>query len=175
MVSGVADKYTEEGIEFAGIILVAGFSDLATMLSEYRIAGLFPVLAPFRVWPTLLNLLHKCVVDKWKSADRVSNIVRNTKNRLRLSLVHSKDDPDIPWTEDNKLFRAAVAATNDFVNDEAFEIWKEERTISKGGDAFVTTWKSEPDIVVRQELFPFGGKHDFSISLGQWLTRGTRT
>jgi len=157
VVSGVADKFTEEGIEFAGIVLVAGFSDLATMLSEYRIAGLFPVLAPFRVWPTLLNLLHKCVVDKWKSADRVSNIVRNTKNRLRLSLVHSKNDPDIPWTEDNKLFRAAVAATNDFFNDEAFEVWKEERTISKGDDAFVTTWKSEPDIIVRQELFPFGG------------------
>lgn len=157
VVSGVADKYAEKGVEFAGIVLVAGFSDLATMLSEYRIAGLFPVLAPFRAWPTLLNLLHKSVVDKWKSADRVANIVRNTKNRLRLNLVHSKNDPDIPWTEDNKLFRSAVNASTKFDDEEAFEAWKEERTVRKGDDAFVTTWKSDPDIVIRQELFPYGG------------------
>lgn len=157
VVSGVADKYTEKGVEFAGVILVAGFSDLATMLSEYRIAGIFPVLAPFRAWPSLLNLLHKFVVDKWNSADRVANIVRNTRKRLRLSLVHSMNDPDIPWTEDNKLFRSAVNGSTKFDDEEAFEAWKEERTIRKGEDAFVTTWRSDPDIVVRQELFPFGG------------------
>lgn len=158
VVSGVAEKYASQGVEFAGIVLVSGFSDLATILSEYRIAGLFPVLAPFRAWPSLLQLLHRFVVDKWNSANRLASIVRNTKNRLRLSLVHSKNDHDIPWTEDNKLFLAAVNESVKISTDEDFEVWKEERTVRKSDDAFVTTWRSEPNIIVRQEVFPYGGK-----------------
>ena len=158
VVSGVAERYASEGVEFAGIVLVAGFSDLATMLSEYRVGGLLPVLAPFRAWPSLLRLINRSLVDKWHSADRLASVVRNTKNRLRLSLIHSKNDPDIPWTEDNKLFMAAVKESVQISNHEDFEAWKEERTVRKGDDAFVTTWKSDPDIIVRQEVFPYGGK-----------------
>jgi abhydrolase domain-containing protein 12 len=159
VVSGVAERYAVQGVEFAGIVLVAGFSDLATMLSEYHIGGIFPVLAPFRVWPTLMRFLQWFVVDKWRSADRLANIVRHTKTRLRLSLVHAKDDWDIPWTEDNKLFKSAVSEAVGILDDAEFEEWKEERTIRKGDKAFVTTWTGVPDIIVRQELFPYGGKH----------------
>lgn len=158
IVSAVAERYSEKGVEFAGVVLVAGFSDLATMLSEYRIGGLFPVLAPFRAWPSLLKLLRRSVVDKWRSIDRLEGLVRNTKNRLRLSLVHAKTDRDVPWTEDNKLFKAAVSDSVGISNDTEFDEWKEERTDHQGPDAFVATWKSEPDIVVRQELFPYGGE-----------------
>ena len=161
VVSGVAEKYVSQGVEFAGIVLVAGFSDLATMLSEYRIGGMFPVLAPFRAWPSLLRLLHHFVVDKWHSANRLAGVVRNTKSRLRISLIHSKNDPDIPWTEDNKLFMAAVNESVNIANRDEFETWKEERTVRKGDNSFVTTWKSDPDIIVRQEVFPYGGKSAF--------------
>jgi abhydrolase domain-containing protein 12 len=157
VVCGVADKYYANGIEFAGIVLVAGFSDLATMLSEYRIAGIVPVLAPFRYFPWLLRLLHRFVVDKWNSADRLSRVVENTKTRLRLNLVHAKNDKDIPCTEDDKLFKAAVHGAVGITSDEEFRKWKEERTIRKSKDAFVTTWKSTPNIVIRQELYPYGG------------------
>lgn len=157
VVSGVAERYSLQGVEFAGIVLVAGFSDLTTMLSEYHIAGLFPVLGPVRSIPFLLRLLHNFVVDKWHSADRLANIVRNTKNRLRLSLIHSKNDPDIPWTEDNKLFKSAVNESVKIATDDEFDAWKEQRTIRKSQDAFVATWKGEPNILVRQEVFPYGG------------------
>lgn len=163
--SGVAERYALDGVEFAGIVLVAGFSDLATMLSEYRMGGVFPVLAPFRAWPSLLRLLHRFVVDKWHSAGRLENIVKHTKSRLRINLVHAKDDKDIPWTEDDKLFRAATNGTTGSMSDEEFKHWKEEQTVTKGEDAFVTTWKSEPNIVVRQELFPRGGKFSARVSL----------
>jgi pimeloyl-ACP methyl ester carboxylesterase len=158
VVSGVAERYAVQGVEFAGIILVSGFSDLPTMLSEYRIGGIFPVLAPFRASPALLRLFHYFIVDKWQSNHRLASLVRHTKNRLRLSLIHSRNDPDIPWTEDNKLFKAAVMEKVGITDDEAFEAWKGERTIKKGDKAFVTTWNTEPNIHIRQELFPFGGK-----------------
>lgn len=156
--SGVAEHYILQGVEFAGIVLVAGFSDLPTMLTEYRIGGIIPVLAPFRAWPALLRLFSRFVVDKWHSSERLANIVRHTKTRLRLNLIHAKSDGDIPWTEDNKLFKAAVLEKVGIFDDDAFDAWKDERTIKKGDGAFVTIWNSEPNIHIRQELFPHGGK-----------------
>ena len=156
VVAGVAERYAAQGVEFAGIVLVAGFSDLATMLNEYRIGGIFPVLAPLKVWPSLQKFTHRFVVDKWHSADRLASIVRKTKTRLRLNLIHAKDDADIPWTEDNKLFKAAVNEVLG-LSDSEFDEWKEGKTNRKSENAFVTIWESDPDIIVRQELFPYGG------------------
>ncbi|KAJ4266211.1 hypothetical protein NW762_004192 [Fusarium torreyae] len=158
VVSAVAEKYALQGVEFAGITIVAGFSDLANLLLGYRIVGIFPVLAPFRMFPSLMRFIHRFVVDKWHSDQRLANIVRHTKTRLRINLVHAKDDSDIPWTEDNKLFRAAAQETIGIMDDDEFANWKEQRTIRKGKDAFVTTWEAEPNMIIRQELFPHGGK-----------------
>lgn len=158
VVSGVAERYALEGVEFAGIVLVAGFSDLATMLGGYRIGGIIPLLGPFSAWPPFLRFIHRFVVDKWHSANRLTNIVRHTKNRLRLSLVHAKNDRDIPWTEDNKLFKAAVNESVGILDDREFDAWKEELTIRTSKDAFVTTWTNGKDAVIRQELFPYGGE-----------------
>ncbi|KAL3590421.1 hypothetical protein FPOAC2_12612 [Fusarium poae] len=160
VVSAVAEKYALQGVEFAGITIVAGFSDLANLLLGYRIGGVVPVLAPFQMWPTLIRFIHRFVVDKWHSDHRLANVVRHTKTRLRLNLVHAKNDKDIPWTEDNKLFRAAVQEMVGVMDDEEFAAWKEERTVHKGKDAFVATWTAQPDMIIRQELFPYGGHND---------------
>ncbi|KAH6609412.1 hypothetical protein Trco_002758 [Trichoderma cornu-damae] len=154
--SGVAERYALQGVEFAGIVLVAAFSDLATMLRGYRFGGLVPALGPFAFWPPFQCILDRCIVDKWHSADRLANIVRHAGNRLRISLVHAKDDLDIPWTEDNKLFRAAASETIGILDDDEFDSWKESRTVRTSEDAFVTTWKTGEDTIIRQELFPFG-------------------
>ncbi|PNY29844.1 Abhydrolase domain-containing protein 12B [Tolypocladium capitatum] len=159
VVSGVAERYALKGVEFAGIVLVAGFGDLASMLSGYRIGGFVPLLGPFAAWPSFVRLLDRFIVDKWHSASRLTNIVRHTKMRLRLFMVHAKNDRDIPWTEDNKLFRAAANETAGGLDDGEFEAWKEQRTVHRGKDAFVATWRSDPDIMIQQELFPYGG-HD---------------
>lgn len=155
--SGVAEIYSAQGVEFAGIVLVAGFSDLATMIGGYRMGGIVPLLGPFSYWPAFVKLLDRFVIDKWHSADRLVRIVRQSKTRLRLSLLHAKDDSDIPYTEDNKLFKAAAGELVGSVDEAEFGAMKEQRTIHKGEDAAVTTWKAEPDIIIRQELVPYGG------------------
>lgn len=155
--SAVAEKYSAQGVEFAGIVLVAGFSDLATMIGGYRMGGLVPLLGPFSYWPGFVSLLDRFIVDKWHSADRLVNIVRRTKTRLRLSLLHAKDDADIPYIEDDKLFKAAAGELIGDVDEAEFRAMKEQRTIHKGADSAVTTWKADPDIIIRQELIPYGG------------------
>ncbi|EGR47276.1 uncharacterized protein TRIREDRAFT_64620 [Trichoderma reesei QM6a] len=158
--SGVAERYTLQGVDFAGIVLVAAFSDLATMLSGYRFGGLVPALGPFAFWPFFQRVLDRVLVDKWHSANRLASIVRHSRSRLRISLVHAKNDRDIPWKEDNKLFRAAAGEAIGILDDEEFDAWKEARTVRTSNDSFVTTWKTGEDTIIRQELFPYGGHND---------------
>ena len=161
--SGVAEHFAQEGIDFAGVILVSGFSSLPTMLGHYSIAGYIPVLLPLRSWPWLLDLVLSRIVDKWASADRWRQTARTVKQRdgrLRLSLIHAKNDWDIPSGEDDGLFAAAVrgiVGEGDLVDEDTLAAEKERRTTSNGKNAFVATWKDQ-DMIVRQELFPYGGK-----------------
>jgi len=77
-----------------------------------------------------------------------------------LSLVHARDDWDIPCAESGKVFRAAAnAIVHDELDDATFESWREVRTVKRGERGFVTTWKGEGegDVVLRHEQFPLGG------------------
>ncbi|KAK4154245.1 Alpha/Beta hydrolase protein [Chaetomidium leptoderma] len=148
------------GWDFAGVVLVAGFSSLPDMLSGYSIAGWVPVLRPLTWWPWLLKKVMARVVDQWQSAERWRGIVSAVKargGRLRLSLVHARNDWDIPCHEDDKLFRAAVEGlVGEGVGGEEFEVQKKRRKEVRGKHSFVATWR-EGDIEIRQELFPHGG------------------
>lgn len=162
--SAAAEAFARErAADFAGVVLVAGFSSLPTMLSGYAIAGWLPVLRPLAAWPWLLGKLMDRVVDTWDSAGRLRETVRAVKERggrLRLSLVHAKDDWDIPCHEDDKLFRAAVEGLlgeQGAMEEERFAEEKARRTVVRGKDSFVTTWE-DGDVVIRQELFPHGGE-----------------
>lgn len=158
--TGEEGEEVEEGWwDFAGVVLVAGFSSLPAMLSGYAIAGWLPVLRPLTWWPWLLGKVMGRVVDRWDSAGRWTKVVAKVKRRggrLRLSLVHARDDWDIPCHEDDKLFRAAVEGLAGEMDDERFGGEKKRRMLVKGKDSFVATWR-EGDVVVHQELFPHGG------------------
>ncbi|OIW28103.1 alpha/beta-hydrolase [Coniochaeta ligniaria NRRL 30616] len=163
--AAVAERYALQGVDFAGVVMVAGFSSLPTMLSGYAIAGWVPVLRPLKAIPFLLQTVLNFVVDKWESKQRLRDLVHTVKarsGRLRLHLVHARNDWDIPYLEDDKLFAAAVDGTIEGANGIDPRILaeeKEQRTVRKGKDAFVTMWK-DGDVEIRQELFPTGGHND---------------
>ncbi len=159
--SAVAERYAQQGVDFAAVILVAAFSSLPTMLAGYSIAGWLPVLRPLRPWPRALDWVMSFVVDKWRSVDRVAALAAAVKRRgghLRLSLVHAADDWDIPCHEDDKLFAAAIGGLLGAEQDAtALGEMKAARTTADGEDAFVAEW-TEGDLTIRQELFPYGGE-----------------
>ncbi|KAI1491175.1 Alpha/Beta hydrolase protein [Biscogniauxia mediterranea] len=163
--SGVVEQFAMQGIEFAGVILVAGFSNLPTLLSTYAGAGFIPVLSPFRSIPPLLRFFQGFIVDKWRSADRLAEIVRLTRARLRLTLIHAKNDMEIPCHESDRLFESAARATIDEdLDDERFMTWKEQRTKTRDDGTFISVVETGPDIVIRQELVPYGGHNDVLLS-----------
>ncbi|KAI0877764.1 Alpha/Beta hydrolase protein [Hypoxylon argillaceum] len=163
--SGVVEHFALRGIEFAGVILLAGFSNVPTLLSSYSGAGFIPVFSPLRPIPPLLRLFQSFIVDKWNSANRLAEIVRLTRTRLRLTLIHAKNDLEIPCHESDALFKSAANATLDQVlDDEAFQPWKRQRTTQFDDGTFISTVKAEPDIIIRQELVAYGGHNGVMLS-----------
>ncbi|KAL6716648.1 hypothetical protein ACLMJK_006216 [Lecanora helva] len=110
--TAVAERFIiDDGIEFKGILLIAAFSDIPTLMSTYAIGGVIPILSPLRPYPFLQRLFAKGVQETWFTAKRLEHLVRKSKN-INLQLIHSKNDFDIPWTHSNTLFYAAANATS---------------------------------------------------------------
>ncbi|KAI7281155.1 hypothetical protein KC345_g4279 [Hortaea werneckii] len=106
---------------FAGIILIAPFSSLPSLLLTYRIGGIIPLLLPLRPFPYLGNLLTSQVLDSWRSGDRLAAYYRRLRSLSHsassstgegkkqglgngsLQLVHAVNDEDIPYHETEKI------------------------------------------------------------------------
>ncbi|KAI1749633.1 Glycylpeptide N-tetradecanoyltransferase [Xylaria castorea] len=155
--AGVIEHFTTRGIEFAGIVLIAGFSNVPSLLSCYRGAGFIPILSPLRPIPPLLRFFQGFIVDKWNSAGRLADIVRLTRTRLRLTFIHAKNDWEIPCHQSDILFKSAANATvSQDLDDEAFLSWKKQRSTRFDDGTFISIVTAEPDIIIRQELIPYG-------------------
>lgn len=135
-----------------------GFSNLPDLLTKYSIAGYLPILSPIGPYPRLKKILRDHIIDKWPSTERLANFVRLSK-RVRLFIIHSKNDPEIPWTESEALFAAAANATTDGgMEIELFKKMKARTTIDMGNGAFVSTWKTGDDKIIREEIVSYGRK-----------------
>lgn len=164
--SATAEKFSrEKGIDFAGVVLVASFSSLPTMLANYSLGGVVPLLRPLSVVPPLLRTVLRFIVDKWPTIDRLAALVTQTRERngrLRLHLIHAADDWDIPCVESVKIFEAAARASTDDagpgLDDTTFAQMREARTMVKGKKAFKVTWKGDGDLLITHEQFAYGGK-----------------
>lgn len=169
--SAVAEHFVKEGTEFAGVVLVAGFESIPSLLPRYSIAGFLTVLAPLRPYPALLKILNNVLVDKWYSAERLANFARLSK-KMRLFIVHSKDDPEIPWSQSQALFAAAANATTDGgMSVELFEKMKARTTTDMGDGTFISTWKTNHGLI-RQEVVGHGRRYRFRNS---WIPTNLRS
>ncbi|KAI0158155.1 alpha/beta-hydrolase [Xylariaceae sp. FL1272] len=163
--SGVVEHFAQKGIEFAGVMLVAGFSNVPTLLGSYRGGGVVPVLSPFRRIPPLMRFFEKFIVDKWHSDARLASIVGLTRTRLRLTILHARDDAEIPCLQSDLLFKSAVTALKmEEMDDAAFATWKKEMSIRRDDGTFISVVKANPNIIIRQELVAYGGHNGVMMS-----------
>lgn len=162
--AGVVEHYAEVGIDFAGVVLVAGFTDLPNLLTTYSIAGWIPVLSPMRSYPALQRIFASYLVDTWMSAGRLANFVRFSK-RVRLFIIHAVNDHEIPWHHSEGLFVAAANATTGGGMDlELLEKMKARTTVNMGDGAFISTWKAGGNKIIREEIVAYG--RQYSNDLG---------
>ena len=156
--SAVVEHYATKGVEFAGVVIIAAFTDLPNLLTSYSIAGYVPILSPLKRYPVIQRVFTSRVVDKWPSATRIANFVRASK-RVRLFIIHARDDYEIPCHHADALFLAAANATTDEGMDaDLVEKMKARDTVDMGDGAFISTWKASGNKIIRQEMVSFGGE-----------------
>lgn len=156
--SAVAEHFARQEIEFAGLVLVAGFTDLPTLLSSYAIAGYIPILAPLKKYQRIVDFLNSFLVDTWPTAERLREYVK-VSQRVRLSIIHALDDMEIPWFHSNGLFAAAFEGSAAGVLEaQHFQEVKSQNTIDTGNGTFVTTWNDGENRIIRQQVIGFGGE-----------------
>ena len=148
-------------IEFAGIVLVAGFSDIPTLMTTYAAGGIVPILSPLRPYPALQKFFARHIQETWFSATRLSNFVRRSRN-LDLRLIHARTDYDIPWAHSTALFYAAANGTCEG-NISSKQI-DDAKTIEKiGDDSWSWHWKAgnardEGIKKIKLEILQHGGE-----------------
>lgn len=108
-----------EPITFAGIILVAPFSSLPSLMLTYRIGGFIPLLLPLRPFPLLSNYFTDRIVDTWPTAERLatyhsalsanqetSKAEEDIGRRLgSLQILHAVNDWDITYRQTEMICR----------------------------------------------------------------------
>ncbi|KAI9374992.1 Alpha/Beta hydrolase protein [Aspergillus egyptiacus] len=155
---------------FAGVILLASFSNLPNLIESYSVKGITPpILSPLRGYPRIQNWARSHIVDRWDTAARVARLtgVNSTigtnptyaEKGLDLAIIHAKNDVEIPWLEGRRVF---AAATGERQTDAAGAVTFEKRDANNGpNEVFVWEHRSgkESGAVkrVRWERVAYGG------------------
>ena len=160
--TAIAEHFAvESNIEFAGVVLVAAFSDIPTLMLTYSLGNVIPVLSPLRSYPKLQQFFTKQILDTWNTATRLSNFASHSKS-MNLVLIHAKNDFDIPWKHSDKLFLAAANATSeDGMTQKQIDGVKEHTDLGSVG--WTNTWNvvgphGSGTRRIRQEILLNGGK-----------------
>jgi alpha-beta hydrolase superfamily lysophospholipase len=144
------------GVDFAGIILVAPFTDIPKLMLTYSAGGVIPALSPLRPYPRLQRWCAGHIADTWRTIDRLRGLVQASQ-RLKLVLIHSKNDPDIPWQHSEALFYAAANATaSEPLSKDRIDAARE--SLDRGAGGWMHRWDDGAGKVIQLELLRYGGK-----------------
>jgi pimeloyl-ACP methyl ester carboxylesterase len=116
---------------FRALVLFASFTSLTNLLDSYSIKGLTPpLLSPLLAYPKIQKYFLSKLVDKWDTNQRLVELVSNPGIELDLTMIHARDDWEIPWNEGRKSWeRVLDAATSsagvdiEFSRDRDLELW----------------------------------------------------
>lgn len=138
------EKPRGQTIEVGHVISVAGFYSATEIVKTYRLAGIVPVLSPFRTYPFLLKWLVSKLNHKWDSITRVKALSQQTS--IKLTFAHATTDTEIPSINSEQLFLGSLSSfTNcthlgtcfnspDTITDERVKL--STKALSDGGNLY---------------------------------------
>lgn len=169
MGSGVAIALTRciavQKIPIGGLIITGTFTDVPTMLSEYRTFLGLRVFGPFAKFPSLMTICTRGMRNKWPNRDRLVEIVRHSPS-YHIQIFHTDDDPIVPWSQSNVLFESTIIAASEVkMNRDEFKKGKAERKVEIDEGGWYVEWSTSRGLI-RQEVPRYGG-HDRIMSHNQ--------
>ena len=95
------------------LVLLAGFSSLPKLLDSYSIKGLTPpILSPLTGYPRIQGWIRERIYDKWDTASRLRELLVLPNMKLDLTMMHARDDWEIPYREGYVNWLAVQEAVN---------------------------------------------------------------
>ncbi|KAI0292478.1 Alpha/Beta hydrolase protein [Multifurca ochricompacta] len=94
------DGDKRSGEQPRGVVLLAPFSNIDTLLDTYYIMGIVPLLAPLRIFPYIADFVKRFLTHRFDSLAKVVGL------NVPLLIVHAEDDWDIPYSHSQTLFDA---------------------------------------------------------------------
>ena len=161
---------------FAGIVLVAPFSSLPSLLLTYRIGGFLPVLLPLRPIPPLARLLTSQMTDKWPTADRLAAYYSGLANSPKihgahdrrmgkLQIIHAVNDADISYHQTEIICQRMFGDAGG----------KAMRCVDGSKARTVLDVRDEGKVGVRLEILEHGGKSVDSDGCNDYFGGSRRT
>lgn len=155
----------QEDSSYAGIVLVAPFTDLRSMLQTYSILGIFPVLKPLGGYPRIAAYLSTKIVDEWPTLPRLRALFSSPLSgakKIKMTILHARNDPDIDFREAEALY---VSLETVMLREEGARATEERRSIHggervrRGAFAYRRVESGNAERAVELEVLRFGG-HD---------------
>jgi pimeloyl-ACP methyl ester carboxylesterase len=154
---------------FAGVILLASFSNLRNLIESYSFKGLTPpMLSPLIGYPRVQRWVRSRIVDHWDTAARLARLTGvgpsaeedakagYSSKELDLAVIHAFNDVEIPWYEGRSVW---IAATGENQKDAPGTLVYQKK--EEGGPTEVKIWenRSGRNAVkkVRWERVGYGG------------------
>ncbi|KAL6243771.1 hypothetical protein RBB50_009205 [Rhinocladiella similis] len=114
---------------FKALVLIASFTSLRELLESYSIKGLTPpLLSPLLPYPRLQEWIFGKIVDKWETTDKLAELAANSDVELRLTMLHARDDWEIPWRQGraswDRVLQVASKGDIGFSRNLDHEEWK---------------------------------------------------
>lgn len=143
-------------IEFAGVVLVAAFSDMPALLLTYSVKGVIPILSPLRSYPALQRFFSRYLQDTWHTSSRITSLIGRSR-KVNLHLIHSKNDFEISWKHSEALFYAAANATSPSgLSMKQIDGVKFHQDLQEGG--LFDSWNAEGTKRISKQIVQYGGK-----------------
>ncbi|KAK4047409.1 hypothetical protein OIV83_005456 [Microbotryomycetes sp. JL201] len=95
--SALVSQLAKENIQPHALVLVAPFSSIGALLETYRLFNVLPILAPFKVFPWLLNAALTMLHTRFDT----KGVIRTIK--CPILILHAQDDPVIPHSHSMTL------------------------------------------------------------------------
>ncbi|KAL8826159.1 MAG: hypothetical protein Q9170_007511 [Blastenia crenularia] len=154
--TAVAEQFSRVSqIDFAGVVLVATFSDVPALLLTYSIGGFIPILSPLRPYPALQKLFLGYLKDTWQTSSRLASLVRLSRT-VNLHLIHSKNDFEIPWKHTEGLFYTSANATSlSGLSNKQIDGVKLRKDL--GHDESIESWNADGAKKISKHIVRYGG------------------
>jgi len=151
---------------FAGIVLVAPFTDLPQLLQTYKIGGIIPVLSPIRGYPKLARFFTSKIIDHWPTLPRLQALITSTaatQTPVHLTIIHARNDQDITFRLSEALYAplesAMLAEEGVTASEERRSIHGGER-VKRGAFAYRKAEDANGERSVELEVVRYGGHNE---------------